>query len=195
VYIPGVTRYVALLRGINVGGSNVIKMADLKGCFETLGFADVVTYIQSGNVVFEADEQRPANLSARIEEALSATFGYQARVVLRSHEQLRRVVADAPPGFGRQPELYRYDVAFLREPLTAAEVMGVARTKEGVDQAFAGDGVCYWSRLASRATQSYLSRLVALPVYQEVTVRNWNTTVKLLALMDARSKGAKDTSA
>jgi uncharacterized protein (DUF1697 family) len=177
-------RYVALLRGINVGGNNLIPMAELRSCFEALGFGNVATYIQSGNVLFEADRPKPPSLSARIEEALSERFGYQARIVLRSHSQMHAIVADAPAGFGSQPDLYRYDVLFLREPLIAAEAMKELRTREGVDQAFAGDGVCYFSRLISRASQSYMSRIVALPVYQSMTIRNWNTTVKLLALMD-----------
>jgi uncharacterized protein (DUF1697 family) len=185
-YSAAVAQYVALLRGINVGGNNIIKMADLKGCFEAHGFGSVATYIQSGNVLFEADERGPAALSEGIEAALSERFGYQARVVLRSHAQMRAVVADAPPGFGDQPELYRYDVVFLREPLTAAEAMNELRTREGVDQAFAGDGVCYFSRLISRAAQSYLSRVIALPVYRSMTIRNWTTTARLLALLDAR---------
>jgi uncharacterized protein (DUF1697 family) len=182
-------QYVALLRGINVGGNHLIKMPELKRCLEALGFGNVATYIQSGNVLFEAAERRPADLRARIEEALSERFGYQARIVLRSHGQLRAIVADAPAGFGGQPDRYRCDVVFLREPLTAAEAVEALRTREGVDQAFAGDGVCYFSRLASRAAQSYLSRIATLPVYQSMTIRNWNTTVKLKALMDARGKG------
>jgi uncharacterized protein (DUF1697 family) len=84
--------------------------------------------------------------------------------------------------------LYRYDVIFLREPLSAAEAMQDVKTREGVDQAVAGDGVCYFARLVSRATQSYLNRIVALPVYQSMTIRNWNTTTKLLSLLDARSE-------
>ena len=189
-------QYAALLRGINVGGNNLIKMADLKRCFEELGLGDVTTYIQSGNVLFEAAEvlaygRGPADLSARIEEALSEWFGYRARIVLRSHGQMRAIVADAPAGFGSQPDRYRYDVVFLRAPLTAAEAMQDLRTREGVDQAFAGDGVCYFSRLISRAAQSYLSRIVALPVYQSMTIRNWNTTVNLRALMDARAEGPR----
>jgi uncharacterized protein (DUF1697 family) len=82
-------RYLALLRGINVGGGNIIKMADLKGCFEEMGFAAVATYIQSGNVVFRSEEKDAARLVNRIERALSARFAYASRVVLRTHKQLR----------------------------------------------------------------------------------------------------------
>jgi uncharacterized protein (DUF1697 family) len=192
-YSAPMAQYVALLRGINVGGNNRIKMPELRRCFEALGLGNVATYIQSGNVLFEAAQAGPARLSARIEAALSERFGYQARIVLRSHGQMRAIVADAPGGFGSQPDLYRYDVVFLRGPLTAAEAMEHLRTKEGVDQAFAGDGVCYFARLASRAAQSYLSRFVALPVYQRTTIRNWHTTVKLQVLMDARGEGPRSS--
>ena len=182
-------QYVALLRGINVGGNNIIPMADLKRCFEAQGFLDVATYIQSGNVLFEAGAEQPASLSARIEAALQARFNYDGRTVLRSHAQMQAFVAKAPAGFGSQPDQYRYDVLFLREPLSVAEAMRELKPREGVDQAFAGDGVCYFSRLISRATQSNLRLIVMRPVYQNMTIRNWNTTAKLTALMDARAKG------
>jgi uncharacterized protein (DUF1697 family) len=179
-------QYVALLRGINVGGNNLIKMAELKRCFEDQGFGNVATYIQSGNVLFEVNEGSPAKLTGRVEEALSQTFGYKSWVALRSHEELQAVVEHAPRGFGTEPGSYLYDVVFLRGPVTATEAIADVKTRDGVDEAFAGDGVLYFSRLRSRATQSYLNRVAVLPVYQSMTIRNWNTTIKLRGLMDAR---------
>ena len=120
-------RYVALLRGINVGGKNLIKMTELKGCFEDHGFRNVATYIQSGNVLFESGERSSARLAQRAIESVS--------------------------------------------------------TKEGVDQAYAGTGVLYFSRLISKASQSRLSRIVSMPIYQSMTIRNWNTTLKLLEMI------------
>jgi uncharacterized protein (DUF1697 family) len=180
-------QYLALLRGINVGGKNIIKMADLKACLEEAGFGAVATYIQSGNVLFAAPDTDAAALAAVIERALSQRFTYESRVVVVPHERLRHAVERAPPGFGAEPAAYRYDAIFLRPPLTSAEAMGNVRTREGVDQAWTGDGVLYFSRLIARAAQSYLSRIVGLPVYQEMTIRNWNTTTKLLALMHGRA--------
>ena len=177
-------RYLALLRGINVGGGNVIRMADLKGCFEEMGFEAVATYIQSGNVLFRSEEKDPARLVTRIERALSARFAYASRVVLRTHKQLAHVVEHAPRGFGKAPGKYRYDVIFLKEPLTEAEAMKSVSTKPGVDAAHKGKGVLYFSRLASKAAQSRLTRIVGLPVYQHMTIRNWNTTTQLLSLME-----------
>lgn len=180
-------QYVALLRGINVGGKNLIKMTDLKVCFEDAGLKDVHTYIQSGNVLFSAAGSSQATLTKQIEDILSKTFKYQSRVVVRSRKQMNEIVTHAPKGFGSDPTTYRYDVIFLKEPLTTAKAMKSVTTKEGVDQAFAGKGVLYFSRLISRVTQSYITRIISMPVYQSMTIRNWNTTTKLLNMMVAMS--------
>lgn len=182
--------YLALLRGINVGGGNIIRMTDLKVCLERLRLANVATYIQSGNVVFETPETDSAKLIGTLEQALSTTFKpYSARIVLCSHARLKQIVRKAPKGFGRLPQKYRYDVIYLKEPLTASQAIKSVTTRKGVDEAFVGPNVLYFSRLIARASQSYLSRIVALPVYQDLTIRNWNTTVKILALMNARTPG------
>jgi uncharacterized protein (DUF1697 family) len=175
--------YLALLRGINVGGNNIIKMVDLKACFEQLGCSAVTTYIQSGNVVFSSDES-PVTLEGRIEQALSERFGYTARIVLLTQSQLVQAVADAPLGFGSEPDAYRYDVLFLKPPLTAQEAMASVSAKPGVDTATVGVGVLYFSRLISRAAESYLAKMITMPVYKHMTIRNWNTTTKLLALIN-----------
>ncbi len=186
------TRHVALLRGINVGGNNLIKMTDLKVCFERLGLVDVTTYIASGNVLFTSSETNRATLTRRIEEALSTRFAYPSSVVLRSEKELRSIIELAPAWCGRQPATYRYDVAFLKEPLSASEAMASMKLREGVDRAHAGRGVIYFSRLTRQAAQSHLSRLASMPVYQRMTLRNWNTTTKLLGLIEA-ARSSRDT--
>lgn len=176
--------YLALLRGINVGGKNIIKMADLRSCFETEGFRDVVTYIQSGNVIFRTPSTGLRILTKRIEGMLATSFDYEASVVMRSRKQMRTVVSDAPAGFGERPETYRYDVIFLKAPLTATAAMEGVPARPGVDESWAGKSVLYFSRRIDQASRSYLSRLASMPVYQRVTVRNWNTTTRLHELME-----------
>jgi uncharacterized protein (DUF1697 family) len=179
------TKYVALLRGINVGGANLIPMPALRESFEALGLQEVTTYIQSGNVVFRTKRTPDARrLAARLEKALGAQFGYAATIVLRSRAQMSATVTRAPNGFGKSPTLYRYDVVFLKESLVAAEVLPAIKTRDGVDAVQAGDGVIYFSRLIARASQSRLPKLISMPEYKQMTIRNWNTTTKLLALMD-----------
>jgi uncharacterized protein (DUF1697 family) len=175
--------YVALLRGINVGGKNPILMADLVASFESAGYVQVRTLIQSGNVVFRANLGGRDGLIEAIERMLADAFGYRATIALRDHDEMRAVIDAAPPGFGEEPERYRYDVFFLIPPLTPDEVLGAVTLKEGVDAAWAGPGVVYHSRLTARASQSRLSRLVSHPVYRSITIRNWNTTTKLLSMM------------
>jgi uncharacterized protein (DUF1697 family) len=175
-------KYVALIRGINVGGNHIIKMTDLRACFEGQGLKEVATYIQSGNVVFSAGA-KPAEVARRLEAALHTTFDCRTKVVLRSQKEMAAIVARAPKGFGKQLDKYRYDVIFLNAPLTAAAAITEIPMKEGVDQAHAGAGVLYFSRLISKATQSKLGRVVSLPNYKEMTIRNWRTTTTLLQMM------------
>ncbi len=179
--------YAALLRGINVGGKNRIKMPALKAAFEEVGFDDVATYIQSGNVLFTASGIRAAELARRVETMLAETFDYEPTVVVRSQRQMRAIVDGAPKGFGGQPARYRYDVIFLKEPLSAKAALQSVPTRPGVDMAHAGPGALYFSRLTAKASQSRLSKIVSSPIYPSVTIRNWNTTTKLLSLMDARA--------
>ena len=179
------TTYVALLRGINVGGKNLIRMPALKAAFEAEGFDDVSTYIQSGNVLFGSSEKGSKALTDRIEAMLAEAFDYVPTVVVRSKAQMKAIVESAPKGFGTRPAEYRYDAIFLKEPLTAKAAIKAIRTNPAVDTAHAGTGVLYFSRLIAKATASRLGSIVASPIYPSVTIRNWNTTTKLLSLMDA----------
>ena len=171
-------RYVALLRGINVGGRNIIKMTDLRACFEELGFTAVETYIQSGNVVFSSRSARKVQLTKTIENSLSQAFRYDSCVVVVTGPELRQVVAQAPGGFGRSAS-YRYDVVFLKEPLTPKKALEQVPTKPGIDTIHAGDHALYFRRLSSKAAQSHLPKLTQQPVYKSITIRNWNTTTTL----------------
>jgi uncharacterized protein (DUF1697 family) len=176
-------RYVALLRAVNVGGRNPIAMADLRAAFEADGHRAVRTYIQSGNVLFESHAPAAA-LEDRLEAMLERRFGVPLVAVVRSHRQLRQVVTRAPDGFGRDPATYHSDVVFLKAPLTARQAMRVVELREGVDQAWPGPGVVYFSRVSARRAQSRMSRIAAAPKYQRMTIRSWSTTTKLLTLLD-----------
>lgn len=178
------TRFVALLRGINVGGNNPIRMSVLRERFEALGFSDVATYIQSGNVVFSSAPATTRALSRRIEASLGAHLGEAAWVLVVSHGELATIVEQAPRGFGQEPGTYRDDVLFTREPLTPGEVLAEVTLRDGVDEAHAGTHALYFRRLSSRASQSRLTQLVQRPVYKGLTIRNWNTTTTLLAMLE-----------
>lgn len=177
------TRYVALLRGINVGGRNKVAMADLRETFEAAGHHGVRTYIQSGNVLFETDAR--ASLEDQLEAMLEERFGVPLVVVVRSHRQLRSVITEAPDGFGAKPDTFHSDAVFLKAPLTSSQALRVVRLRDGVDQVWPGMGVLYFARLSARRTQSRMSAIVGTPEYKQMTIRNWSTTTKLLQLLDA----------
>ena len=115
-------------------------MSDLAACFEGHGFADVATYIQSGNVLFRADDDNRAELVARIEQMLSSAFDYQACVALRDVDEMRAVVDEAPDGFGAEPERFRYDVVFLVPPLASDAGDGERPPQGGRGQGLGGKG-------------------------------------------------------
>src|SRR5688500_12500528 len=121
----------------------MIRMTALKACFEAQGHRDVATYIQSGNVLFTARRSNQPGLVRQLEKALSKTCAYQSRVVVRSLDQMKAIVEGAPEGFGGRPAAYRYDVTYLKEPLTVDEALKSISANPGVDQVFPGDGVLY----------------------------------------------------
>lgn len=175
-------KYVALLRGINVGGNNIISMDSLRSCFRGLGFRDVATYIQSGNVIFSAPYNAATALEQAIERALNRKYGKTITAVVLSGPQLAEIIREAPAGFGQEAAKCRYDVIFLKPPLTAKEAFKSVSVREGVDEANQGRRALYFSRLIAQASKSRLMRLISLPIYKSLTIRNWNTAKKLAAL-------------
>lgn len=180
-------KYVALLRGINVGGKNKIPMAELKFSLKEAGFRDVSTYIQSGNVILQSDLDGPAT-SRKIEALLSSKFRLDSsiiKVVCLTPDQLQAVIDKKPAGFGEQPDMYHCDVIFLLD-IDAAEAFEVFDPREGVDQVWQGQGVIYSQRLSSQRTKSRLSKIMMSPLYKSMTIRNWNTVTKLHDLLQSR---------
>lgn len=176
-------KYVALLRGINVGGNNIIKMLALKEAFEKIGMTHVLTFIQSGNVIFESPEKKSDVLTKKLETMLTKTFSYKARIVVFSHEQLKQVVAKAPKDWKTKTDIRCY-VGFLLPPMTAADAVKQIVINEAVDILDTGPGVIYMTTLMSGLTKSGFTKMIGTNIYKEMTIRNLNTTRKLLELME-----------
>jgi uncharacterized protein (DUF1697 family) len=177
--------YVILLRGINVGGKNKIPMAELKLCLEEQGFERVVTYIQSGNVVLWSDLEAEA-LSAKIEDMLPKKFKLNSsiiRVVALEYKTFKKIVMQAPKEFGKDNASYRYNVIFLMN-ISPSKAMEQIEARQGVDEVWQGDKAIYYRNSIPNASKSRLSKITQQPIYQSVTIRNWNTTTKLLKLLE-----------
>lgn len=182
------TTYAVLLRGINVGGKNKLPMALLRQCLVKLGFSDVSTYIASGNVILISD-LTSHEVQTRIEETLPKTFKLDAeliKVLVLSHEQLKAVVENRPKGFGEQPEKYHSDAVFLMG-ISTKTALAVFNPREGVDTIWPGNGIIYSQRLSAERTKSRLNKIVGTEAYKSMTIRNWNTTTKLLQMLDEQA--------
>ena len=181
-------RYVALLRGINVGGKSLVRMADLKECVEELGHEDVSTFIASGNVLFETANRDGAKLEATLEQALERRFGLPIAVVVRSRAELGRI-ADAIPKSWIGNDRLRVNVAFLRRTLDGRKLARELRPKEGVDELVATKAALIWATRRDALTRSGMQKLVGGNAYKNLTIRNLNTTLKLRELLaDATSR-------
>ncbi len=160
-------------------------MADLRKCLGNLGFSHVSTYIASGNVILQSS--KPANeIASVIENSLVKAFKLDSeliKVLVLSHKQLQATVDNKPAGFGEEPGTYHSDAIFLMG-VSVAEVMPVFSPREGVDKVWPGEGVIYSQRLSAERTKSRLNKIVASPFYKSMTIRSWNTTVKLLELLN-----------
>ena len=179
------TRYLVLLRGINVGGKNPVPMARLRELLEELGYEDVATYIASGNVLLRSD-RTAAEIQAQIEEALPRTFRLHSELVavlVLTHAQLRAVIDRKPDGFGDDPDTFHSDVIFLMG-IDAATAMPAFDPRPGVDTVWPGDGVVYSQRLSAQRTKSRLNKIMSSPAYKSMTIRNWATTTALLELLE-----------
>ncbi|WP_420881520.1 DUF1697 domain-containing protein [Rhodococcus sp. (in: high G+C Gram-positive bacteria)] len=173
------TRYVALLRGINVGGIN-IKMADLRQVFVDLGFEGAKTVLASGNVLFSSDSTDPAGLKATIEAALRKTFGYEAWVFVLETAALSRIVESYP--FDPEREGWHPYVMFTAD---TPVLDGLLEAKDSLDPEIerieAGDGVLYWEVERGMTLKSSFGRNTGKPKLKAVTTtRNLRTLVKLL---------------
>jgi len=174
-------RYVALLRGINVGGKSIIKMAALKECVEAIGHAGVRTYIASGNVLFESSERSGAKLDAPLERAIEKTFGLPVRVVVRSSAEIQRIAGHVPKAWIGAADL-RVTVAFLLRGTDARTVARGLKPREGIDELVTAPGALIWAIRRDALTRTGL-KLVGTPAYKEMTLRNLNTTLKLAELV------------
>jgi len=173
------TRYVGLLRGVNVGGVTV-KMADLADLVRGLGYEDVRTVLASGNVLFSTGEDA-ATAKTRLEAALRERFGYEAWVHVLTQEAVAAIAAAYP--FPRAADRHAY-VVFVVDDATRAAILGV-REQPGFDPAFEqveeGDGVVYWSVPKGSTLGSATGKAQGSSRHKQwLTTRNLNTLEKLL---------------
>jgi uncharacterized protein (DUF1697 family) len=177
-----VRTYVALLRGINVGGNNVIRMSDLKHCFQTLSYDDVETYINSGNVVFRSSTADERQLEAEIEAALEQRLSLAVRVLVRDLDQMTALVDE----IGRtwtDDAGQRQTVLLLAPEIDSEGVLKDLKPNADVETVHYCPGALLWSASKRDLARSGVLKVNRTALYQAMTVRNPRTVRGIHELM------------
>ena len=178
--------HVALLRGINVGGKNIIPMAALAQCFVTMKYASVKTFIASGNVIFDAPKQNLRKLEEKLEMALQLAFNYDAKVVVKSKPEYEAIVKAVRTSWKKPSPAIRYYVVFLRHAIDSKMILDQVPARAGVETLTYAPGALLWAAKKTIGGKSTVARkLLARSIYQDITIRNLNTTLKLGAMISA----------
>ena len=175
--------YVALLRGINVGGHKKVEMSKLKQAFEDAGYENVSTYINSGNVIFES-KKKVDTLS--IEKMLEKVFGFEIFVVVRDVGNIQKLCKAIPVDWTNDDD-QKTDICFLWDEYDNESSIGHLKLTAGVDRVKYIDGALVWNIHRKDYTKSGMHTFIGTPLYKHMTARNVNTVRKLGALMTVGS--------
>ena len=180
--------YLALLRGVNVGGKGLIRMSELKECLEKAGFAEVRTYIQSGNVLFAAPKTGTDRLARQMEAAIEKKFAMKVGVVVFAEKEWREIVQRAPKSWGERKD-WKHNLLALLSGTSAADVMrAVGDLKPEIEALAGGRGVLYQSLSIDSFGRTNSGKLAGHPIYRRITVRNINTARKLAELLRSKKE-------
>ncbi|XLG19151.1 DUF1697 domain-containing protein [Bacillus cereus] len=176
------TLYIALLRGINVGGHKVIKMADLKRVFESIGLKQVKTYIQSGNIVFESEEGINF-LKDRIQSEIKKEFDFDVPVMLRTHDEFINIIKQCPYEVHSLLEGESVHIAFLANVLSEEESSQLLTFKNELEDCYIDEKVVYLFFKNSIRNSKLMNQFQKS--HTPATVRNWRTVNKLKAIVES----------
>ncbi len=176
-------KMISLLRGINVSGQKKILMADLKRLYEGLGFTQVTTYIQSGNVVFETSDRRRKHLQNSIQSAIAAKYGFDVPVELRSRHDLQQVIANCPfAEVDLVAEGSRVAVAFLGDQPAASAVAKLAQHVHPPEKLVVMGREVYLHCPDGFGRTKLTNQMIEKKLGTVATARNWKTVLKLCEL-------------
>ncbi len=174
--------FVSLLRGINVGGHKKIRMEELRDIYAAAGFTCVESYLQSGNVVFAADDPDRTRLTARLEAAIDAALGYAVSVILRDGADLKRIIANNPFLATREAAPTSFHVAFLAQSPSAADLTALTVPASDADefQIVGQEIYLFYPNGAGRTKLT--NNLFERKLHTVATTRNWNTVMALYGM-------------
>lgn len=170
--------HVALLRGINVGGNNTVPMKELRAAFETMGYSNVSTYINSGNVIFESEKAE----FSKIEQTLKKVFGFSIETVVRSKENIQKIAKEVPKAWQNDKD-QKTDVIFLWDGYDNKKSLEIIKTNPSVDTLCYIEKAIVWHIDRKHYNKSGMNKFIGTLLYKNMTARNINTVRKLAELM------------
>jgi uncharacterized protein (DUF1697 family) len=176
--------YVALLRGINVGGKNIVAMKALKTSFEALGLEAVSTYINSGNVLFRSAEKDPRKLESKIDRMLAREYELNGATVVRSYAEMRQLQKAIAKHWKHPNDEWRYNVIFLRHTIDSKQLLDELTIKPDIESVVYCPGTLLWRGRVSDLTRTTMVKIASKPIYKHMTIRNLNTTNKVTELLE-----------
>ncbi|WP_409068468.1 DUF1697 domain-containing protein [Clostridium sp. FAM 1755] len=177
-------RYIAFLRGINISGKNKVPMAKLKNGFEELGFREVKTYLNSGNVIFSSDGDDIGTFTNQIETIIKNQFGSDIPVFVILKEELEDILRNAPDWWGNENKDIYDNLIFIMPPATFAEVFNeIGEPKEELEKIKDYEKVVFWSfsRKDYQKT-NWWSKTASANISNKLTIRTANTIRKLVGM-------------
>ena len=176
------TTYVALLRGINVGGNAKVEMGKLKALFEKLGFEHVVTYINSGNVIFSDATYTREELIQRIEKGIEKAFKLKIRVLVRTAKEIEKLCKAVPAQWVNDASM-KTDVLFLWDDIANPQVIGSIAANPDVDTLSYISGAVVWHIDLAHYSKSGMHKFIGTLLYKKMTARNINTVRRVYGMM------------
>ena len=178
------TRYIALLRGVNVGGKNKIAMPELKVAFEKQGFKNVITYINSGNILFDSDSEE-CDVKATCEALIKRDFGLTITVGIITADELHEALSNSPEWWDNDKKS-KHNLLLVIPPMTAEEVCKqVGEVKPEYEMVTCYGKIIFWSAPIATFSRTRWSKIVQnKKAYNSVTIRNANTAKKLAVLCE-----------
>lgn len=177
-------KYVALLRGINVGGKNKVEMKKLTLAFEEAGMTSVTTYINSGNVVFVSTNDYKETIAATLERVIFSHFDLQIHVLVYSSDEFLKIAQSVPESWSNDQAM-KSDVLFLWQDIDDETIVNRLPIKLDIDRVIYVPGAILWSVDKDMVVKSGIGKLVGTALYRRMTVRNVNTVRKISALLES----------
>jgi uncharacterized protein (DUF1697 family) len=166
-------KYVALLRGINVGGNHRVEMKKLKALFESFGYTHVATYINSGNIVFETPKKKD-RIYADLKKGFKKTFGFEVPTLVKTHKEMVTIAKAIPNEWANDTE-QRTDVAYLFPEMDSAKIVELLPMQKAYVDIRYVKGAVVWNMTRANYRKSRLDKIISHKSYKYMTIRNVNT--------------------